>query len=241
MALQTFAGTGAGADAMNPQYDATKFIKMGVKDGVQQYAHKTAANDMELHRLASGPVNGTWSQADVDNSTASGGNPLGDGQVVGQAATGSWASRATSQNAFYDMTMAAQAEIAQGGGTNAVVNPGNQVGADPTGAGQGLVPGGQMGGATPTGGDYLTPPTTNANVNQPLTNISQVMSNNSRVPTSAGASTLGGRTPTEGGGLGRPTSSGGSGVSRTPQSKNLALGANANSKLDSIKKVGIRF
>lgn len=42
--IQTFAGTGLGASTANPQYDATKFIKMGNKNGVTQYAHRTPEN-----------------------------------------------------------------------------------------------------------------------------------------------------------------------------------------------------
>lgn len=241
MPVPIFAGTGLGASSTNPQYDSTKFIKMGVKDGVTQYAHKSAENDMELHRLASGPVNGTWSQADVDKSTAFGGNPLGDGQVVGQAATGSWANRSTSQSNFAAMSIRAMEEIANSGG-------GSGGGGGNGTEGPNFTPetgyGGQFDGATPTGGDYLTPPPTNANVNQPLTSISQVMQNNSRVPDAAGATQTPGRTAAmTNGGLGRPTSSGGTGVSRTPANtnRNNTLSPAATGKLDQIKRVGIRF
>lgn len=232
--IETFAGTGAGASGVNPQYDATKFIKMGVKNGVTQYAHKTPENDAILNQLASGPLGTRGADGTY---TGVWGNTAPEGQTAGQKATGNYANVAHSQNEFEKMTRMAAQELGNGGG-GGDTNPPEQLG-PPTGLNDAFTPGGALGGATPSGGDYLTPPKTNANVNQPLTNISQVMQNNSRVPAPAGSSTLGGRKP-------RPVTVGRDKPTRTPASIALNLGANgdktgAAGKLDSIKTVGIRF
>ena len=239
MALQTFAGTGLGASAVNPQYDATKFIKMGVKDGVQQYAHKTAANDTTLNQLAGGPL-GAYNQGGYDGvwnaaSLAAAGNPAG--QTAGQAATGNYANRAEAQNNFAAMTRAATENINSGGGGGGGGAPGDPAYTD-GGVNDAFTPGGPLNGATPGNSDYLTPPPTNANVNQPLTNISQVMQNNSRVPAAAGASTLGGRTQN------RPATTGRVNPTTTATANAVNFGTDstgASGKLDQIKKLGIRF
>lgn len=239
--IKTFAGTGTGASVINPGYDPTQFIKMGVKDGVTQYANNTLANRQILTELASGPLGaynqgnytGVWDAASLQAA----GNPAG--QTAGQAATGNWANRAEAQNQFAAMTRAAVEEINRnpppGGGVG--VGPGDP-GYTDNEIGDAFTPGGPLNGTTPGNGDYLTPPPTNANVNQPLTNISQVMQNNSRVPAAAGASTLGGRTQN------RPVTTGRVNPTTTATANAVNFGTDstgAAGKLDQIKKLGIRF
>jgi hypothetical protein len=231
--------------------DPKKFIQMGVKNGVPQYVEKTSELDATLKAKAGGPLgtmgannlyDGVWDQA----SLAAAGNPAG--QTSGQAATGNYANRAAAQNSFYNMTMAAQSEINKPGEEDPVTEPpGTTNPATPNPATGGAntwtppIQGGTYPGALPEVGDYTTPPPTNASVNQPLTNISQVMQNNSRVPGSAGASTGGVQNSQA---LGRPVTSGSTASTKTPKTRGVNLGADttgASGKLDSIQKVGIRF
>ena len=213
-------------------YSAFGYDNHITKEGLHQKSTQTAA----------GPKSGVWSQSEYEKAYHELGPEAVKGQHVGQSATGFYAVKKHNYDAIaswlpqdlYDEN----GLIPPGGG-------GGDAGELPepaTYGSSGLSPGGQLGGATPGAGDHTTPPPTNSNVNNGLTNISQVMQNNSRVPGAAGASTLGGRQPTEG--STRPTTSGRANPTRKPKSSSLNLGADttgASGKIDTIKRLGIRF
>ena len=232
--LQTITGEGM---------DPSQLIYVGRYPGstTKQYVPNTPENQTKINtlrnQLASGPLgvrgadgkwDGVWQATDV----------IPEGQTVGTKATGAYANKAAGQNAMAALANKAYEQLQTNG-----VDPAK--GTDGTTAG-GTTPIGSItttegyvnpgtGLSTGTGfGDGLggtTPPPTNAQVNNALTTVTEIM-NNSRTNGQKQKSSYGTRPKTEG--------------NKKPMNGMLNIGSTtkgsrANSQLGTISSVGLNF